>query len=400
MKKRLIALLLVLALLIPVGVASAATWYRVNTSSLKVRYLPDESANVLGSYRKDYACTVSSTKDGWSYVTFSNGTEGYVLAKYITKASSYKAWVTKDDTSMRKGPDGNFSAVATLAKGTKVSVLSHGSKYDYVSAGDLGSGYIMNGLLSKKQVKASGNASTSNADSAANYTAYVFNAGYRTVNLRQSASTNSPIIAEYPTGTQVQVVYHSVEWDKVQVGGNEGWMMNRFLSTSVPAPTPVVDSAPAASSSYTAYVVSDNKKQVHVRKGNSKNYSVVFNVPYGAPVIVLSHDTKWDYIQYNGQKGYMDNSFLQLAAPGDAPAIETMDPSATPAPKQEFQPYTTTVNINDLNFHKQKGDWSSNVDGVGRLQLGDTVEVLAVSGDWAKVKYNEYTGWVHKKFLN
>ena len=90
MKKRLIALLLVLALLIPVGVASAATWYRVNTSSLKVRYLPDDSANVLGSYRKDYACTVSSTKDGWSYVTFSNGTEGYVLAKYITKASSYK----------------------------------------------------------------------------------------------------------------------------------------------------------------------------------------------------------------------------------------------------------------------------------------------------------------------
>ena len=404
MKKRLIALLLVLALLIPVGVASAATWYRVNTSSLKVRYLPDDSANVLGSYRKDYACTVSSTKDGWSYVTFSNSTEGYVLAKYITKASSYKAWVTKDDTSMRKGPDGNFSAVATLAKGTKVTVLSHGSKYDYVSAGDLGSGYIMNGLLSKKQVKASGNQSTSNVATDANYTAYVFNAGYRTVNLRQSASTNSPVIAEYPSGTQVQVIYHSVEWDKVQVDGHEGWMMTRFLSTSVPAPTPVVDpSAPAepeGGTSYTAYVVSANKKSVHVRKGNSKGYSVIFDVPYGAPVAVLKHDTKWDYIQYNGQKGYMDNSFLQLAAPGDAPAIETMDPSATPAPKQEFQPYTTTVNINDLNFHKQKGDWSSNVDGVGRLQEGDTVEVLAISGDWAKVKYNGYTGWVHKKFLN
>ena len=401
MKKRLIALLLVLALLIPVGIASAATWYRVNTSSLKVRFLPDDSAKVLASYRKDYACTVSSTKDGWSYVTFSNGTEGYVMAKYITKASSYKAWVTKDDTSMRKGPDGNFSAVASLAKGTKVTVLSHGSKYDYVSAGDLGSGYIMNGLLSKKQVKPSGSESTSTAVTGGNYTAYVFNAGNRTVNLRQSPSTNSPVIAEYPSGTQVYVVYHSVEWDKVQVDGHEGWMMTRFLSTSVPAPTPVVDAAPAAANtSYTAYVVSDNKKQVHVRKGNSKNYSVVFNVPYGAPVIVLNHDTKWDYIQHNGQKGYMDNSFLQLAAPGDAPAIVTMDPSATPAPKQEFQPYTTTVNVNDLNFHKQKGDWSSNVDGVGRLQLGDTVDVLAISGDWAKVKFNEYTGWVHKQYLN
>jgi uncharacterized protein YgiM (DUF1202 family) len=404
MKKRLIALLLVLALLIPAGIASAATWYRVNTSSLKVRFLPDDSAKVLGSYRKDYACTVSSTKNGWSYVTFSNGTEGYVQSKYISKASTYKAWVTKDDTSLRKGPDGNFDAIASLAKGTKVSVLSHGSKYDYVSAGDLGSGYIMNGLLSKKQVKASGNQSTSTAATGGNYTAYVFNAGYRTVNLRQSPNTSAPVIAEYPSGTQVYVVYHSVEWDKVQVDGHEGWMMNRFLSTSVPAPTPVVDPSvtpvPDGGNSYTAYVVSANKKGVHVRKGNSKGYSVQFDVPYGAPVTVLKHDTKWDYIQYNGQKGYMDNSFLRLAAPGDAPAIETLDPSITPAPKQEFQPYTTTVNINDLNFHKQKGDWSSNVDGVGRLQQGDTVEVLAVSGDWAKVKYNGFTGWVHKKYLN
>ena len=211
MKKRLIALLLVLALLIPAGIASAATWYRVNTSSLKVRFLPDDSAKVLGSYRKDYAATVSSTKNGWSYVTFSNGTEGYVQSKYISKASSYKAWVTKDDTSLRKGPDGNFDAIASLAKGTKVSVLSHGSKYDYVSAGDLGSGYIMNGLLSKKQVKASGNQSTSTAATGGNYNAYVFNAGYRTVNLRQSPSTSAPVIAEYPSGTQVYVVYHSVE---------------------------------------------------------------------------------------------------------------------------------------------------------------------------------------------
>ena len=401
MKKRLIALLLVLTMLLPAAVASAATWYRVNTTSLKVRYLPDDNAKVLGSYRRDYAATVSSTKDGWSYVTFSNGVEGYVQSKYITKASSYKAWVTRDDTALRKGPDGNFSAIANLARGTKVTVLTHGSKYDYVSAGDLGSGYIMNGLLSKKKVAASGKASTTTNVTGGDYTAYVFNSNNGKVNLRQSASTKSPVIAQYPTGTQVYVVYHSVEWDKIQVDGKEGWMMTRFLSTAVPAPTPVVNpDEPVPDGTYTAYVVSGNKKQVHVRKGNSKGYTVLFNVPYGAPVTVLKHDTKWDYIQYNGKKGYMDNSFLQLAKPTDAPAIETLDPSVSPTPKPEFQPYTTTVNVNDLNFHKQKGDWSSNVDGVGRLQLGDTVEVLAISGEWAKVKYNGFTGWVHKKFLN
>ena len=103
MKKRLIALLLVLVMLVPAGIASAATWYRVNTSSLKVRFLPSENSKILGSYRKDYAATIKSTKDGWSYVIFSNGFEGYVQTKYLSKGSSYSAWVAYDNTSLRKG---------------------------------------------------------------------------------------------------------------------------------------------------------------------------------------------------------------------------------------------------------------------------------------------------------
>ena len=260
----------------------------------------------------------------------------------------------------------------------------------------------MNGLLSKKQVKASGNQSTSTAATGGNYTAYVFNAGYRTVNLRQSPNTSAPVIAEYPSGTQVYVVYHSVEWDKVQVDGHEGWMMNRFLSTAVPAPTPdaSVTAVPETDNSYTAYAVTDNKKGVNVRKGAGSGFTKLFSVPYGAPVLVLKHDTTWDYIQYNGRKGYMMNKYLQLSKPADAAAIETLDPSVvTPTPKP-FEQYNTTVKVDQLNFHKQKGDWSSNVDGVGRLNTGDIVTVVKIEGDWAKVEYGSYTGWVHKKFLN
>ena len=64
------------------------------------------------------------------------------------------------------------------------------------------------------------------------------------------------------------------------------------------------------------------------------------------------------------------------------------------------QEYDATVTINDLNFHKRKGDWSSNVDGVGRLQYGQTVHVLAIEGGWAKVQYNGYTGWVHRNYIS
>ena len=401
MKKRLIALLLVIALLIPAGIASADTWHRVNTNSLKVRGMPGENTQVLASYRRDYACNIISTKDGWAYVKFSNGYQGYVQSKYLKKGSSYKAWVSQDDTKLRSMPSGDGAVQATLAKGTRVTVHTHGSQYDYVTVPNFGSGYIRNSLLSKKQVKASGAESSSAGTTGGGYNAWIMSTGK--VNLRNRPSQTAPVIAQYAPYTQVYVISKGATWSNIQVDGNTGWMMTKFLTDREPAPTATPNPDPGSgsgSSTYTAYVVSGNKKQVHVRKGNSTNYSVIFNVPYGAPVLVLKHDTKWDYIQYNGKKGYIDNGYLQLAKPADAGDIPTEDPSVTATPPQPFSPYPATVNINDLNFHKQMGDWSSNVDGVGRLQQGDQVTVLEIKGGWAKVEYNGFKGWVHRQYIS
>ena len=399
MKKRLIALLLVIVLIVPAALASAATWYRVNTNSVKVRMQPGDNAIVLGSYRRDYAMTIKKkTSDGWAYVVFSNGFEGYVQQKYIKKASSYKAWIYADDTSLRRGPDGGFAATAKLARGTRVTVLSHGSKYDLVNAGSLGIGYVVNSLLSKKKITASGNASYSTVATGGDYDAWVMSD--KKVNLRTQPSKTAPVIAQYVPGTKVHVISHAEEWDYISVDGNNGWMMNKFIDKNEPAPNQGGNAVVPANTGYVAYVVSENKKSVHVRKGPSTGYSVQFNVPYSGAVLVLEHGDKWDYIQRNGRKGYINNSFLQLAKPTDATADADQDPTVTPVPPAPFVEYDTTVKVNDLNFHKQKGDWSSNVDGVGRLQAGWTVHVLAIDGDWAKVKYNGYTGWVHKEFLN
>ena len=363
MKKRLIALLLVLALLIPAAVASAATWYRVNTTSLRVRFLPDTSAKEIGSYRKDYACTVGKTlKDGWSYVTFSNGTEGYVQSKYITKASSYKAWIYKDDTSLRKGPDGSFQAIASLAQGTKVTVLSHGSKYDYVSAGDLGQGYVVNSLLSKKKVKASGNKSESTQASGGNYTAWIMSTGK--VRLRKSPNSNAPIIASYNPGKKVTVIKHGNTWDKVKVGSKTGYINNKYLTTSKPAETEEPAEKPK-SGSYTAYVVSGNKKPVNVRKGNSTNYSVVFKVKYGQAVKVLKHNAKWDYIQHGSKKGYIENKYLQLSKPSGTNS--TLAPKTTPKPFSKYTAEIYASNGKSVNVHKGMGDSYSNIC---RLKVG------------------------------
>ena len=394
MKKRLIALLLVLVLLIPAGLASAATYYRVNTTSLKVRYMPGEDSRVIGSYRKDYALTIKSTKDGWSYVTFSNGFNGYVMTKYLSRASSYRAWIAYDDTALRKGPDGSFSAVATLAKGTKVSVLSHGSKYDYVSAGDMGKGYVVNSRLSKKKVASSGKKSESNKSQTVDYDAWINHTAK--VNLRKSASTGSPIINSYAPGTKVHVTYKTSEWSKIKVGGKTGWMMNRFLSTSQPAENVTPKPANKKDGSYTAYVVTPNKKSANVRKGSGKGYTVLFKVNHGSAVKVLKHNSNWDYIEYGGKKGYILNSLLQTSKPKGSAGV-TAVPTATPK-NTGVERTITSPDGKSVNFHRGKGDGYSNV-GYGRLKVGTKVTVLKYDGRWAQVEVAGYKGWIHKEFL-
>ena len=473
MKKRLIALFLVLVLVLPAGVAAAA-WYRVNTTSLRVRYLPSESARVLGSYRRDYVAKIKSSADGWSYVTFSNGFQGYVQTRYLTKASSYSAWIASDGTSLRKGPDGSFAATATLAKGRKVTVLSHGANYDYVYAGSLGYGYVMNGLLSKKKVSSSGGSSSSLEVSGWNYDAYVLNAGYRKVNLRTYANTSAPIIDQYSTGTKVFVLEHGPIWDKIQVDGNTGYMMTQFLTRSVPAGTPsttikkgateayivnpnqnkvnlrssasksgsvigeyspgtkvAVDeygatwskitvsgkqgymmtqflstepptkpgpqNIPSTKGDYTAYVYTQNRKDLNARSG-AGNYSVAFKIPYGAAVKVLKHNivNGWDHIEYNGKKGYVKNSFLHMDKPGDAPSGGG---GSAPAVKYPRNMTVTSSNGKDVNVHKQAGTWSSNVDGIGRLPVGTVVKVTGITKGWAHIEYKGKKGWIMSQYL-
>ena len=74
MFRKAVALLLALALLLPVGSALAVKYYRVNTTWLKAHEKPDYDAKVVDSYRRDFAVTIARMgRDGWAKVRFRPG---------------------------------------------------------------------------------------------------------------------------------------------------------------------------------------------------------------------------------------------------------------------------------------------------------------------------------------
>ena len=77
MKKRLVAFLLILVILVPC-VASAETWYRLKEQK-RLWNLPNYDSKVMDTYRGDWALTVNSSVDKtWSGITVSNGVSGYL----------------------------------------------------------------------------------------------------------------------------------------------------------------------------------------------------------------------------------------------------------------------------------------------------------------------------------
>ena len=310
MKKRLTALLLMLVLLIPTAVASA--YYRVNTSWLKVHMLPESDSTVLDSYRKDWACSITKKYGSWSYVTFTNGKDGYVKTKYLKSCKSYKAYITKDDVKMWKGPDYSFGQAGLLAKGTKVTVYSHGDKYDYVST-SVGKGYVRNSFLSKKYVAPSGNASSSDATPPSEgYDAWVTNPNNRSVNLRTGPGKEYSVIASYKPETKIRVLEPGYIWSYIWVSGNKGYMMSEYITTTAPeTPRPAGGNADLTGPPYTAYVYSPDGKSVNVHRGPGLGYANVCRVSLGTAVTVLDWTTRtWYKIEVNGKVGYIRSEYL------------------------------------------------------------------------------------------
>ncbi len=394
MKKRLFALLLILMLVLPTAMASAA-YYRVNTSWMKIHRLPESSAKVLDSYRKDWALNRYQQYGDWSYVVFTNGKDGYALTKYLSKSSSYKAWITKNGTAMRYGPDASFRTVGVLSKGTKVTVLCHGSKYDYVST-NVGNGYVVNTLLSKKKVKPTGGGEDPYAVEepvSEGIAGVVVNPNGGAVNLRRGPGTEYYIISSFKPGTKLTVLTKGSVWCKVTISGATGYMMTEFINMYVPPVTPTPPPAgdptptPGPRPPYTAYITSENGKSVNIHTGPGLGYANVCRLKVNTVVTVRAwENSKWAKIQIGSSKiGYVLSQYLTTVVP---PFI--IDPEAeTPTPTPEPFPFVATIvseNNLSVNIHTGPGLGYGNVC---RLSPGTVVTVIAQpSKKWYKISFS------------
>ena len=196
-----------------------------------------------------------------------------------------------------------------------------------------------------------------------------------TLNLRAEANTESAILGKYGWGTEVLVKGVNGDWAAVDVGGQSGYMYNKYLGGE-------------GTTSYNAYV-NTNSRGLNLRK--APNGDVIRSYPRGTHVNVLSTDGSWSKVNVDGQAGYMSSRWLSNSKP-----------SSGSSSGQSGAVIGTAVvkNPRDTQVLFLRSRPSVASESLGYYRNGKTVQLLEKLDGWYKVRVDGKTGYMMAQFLD
>ena len=279
----------------------------VGTRFLNLREYPSYDSAVLDIFYTGETCTVISRQaDGWVYVSaVKNGAKlyGYFRGEYlssspvtpdpgtVTDSAVVNTWQNGGNggsLNLRSEPGMYGSILLRIPNGSAVRVYQKGRVWWQV-AYDGVTGYVDSGFLGQGGVQPD--------PQYGNATVQTGNGGK--LNLREQPNPNARVLGQFMNGTSLYVLERGAEWSYVQINGQKGYMMTRYLSIR--------------GSSATKTVVNPNGgTYVNLRTTptqNSNNVNV--RVPVGATVSILSWGQEWSQVRYGNTVGYMMSWFLK-----------------------------------------------------------------------------------------
>ncbi|MCA0956008.1 SH3 domain-containing protein [Mameliella alba] len=169
--------------------------------------------------------------------------------------------------------------------------------------------------------------------------------------------------------------------------------------------TPEKVVTPPPTQTHTMYVTGTD--HLNVRSGPGTQYGVINRIDFADKVTVLGENDGWNNVRLsNGQNGWVSNRYLASSKPTDRPVAQCT---------------ATVINLNRLTSHtRNNGSGFLNIRTqastrgriISETYLGDRLQVLNQSGNWAQVRClsgqcmnpqrgtGGVTGWASKKYLS
>ncbi len=191
------------------------------------------------------------------------------------------------------------------------------------------------------------------------------------LNLRETPALTAKVLGQFPTGTLVEIIAAGDEWHQVEVNGQEGFMMARYLNTAM--------------NSQTATVRTNSGIGLNLREQPDMDGAILTSVKNGSEIVVLQKGKEWSRVQAGGQEGFMATRFLNF---GNAPVKPSTGKLAVVS-----NPRDTQV----LNLRQSP---SLDAKVVDYYRNGVEVTILSAGDTWHKVQVEDgKIGYMMAKYL-
>jgi len=405
------------------------------------------SSGTWGKIEKNKTLTIFYTRGDWAYTqTALNGQahSGYVKLSDLMTFDEYYGNLEPADklipgpgemllyvdspggnVNLREGPGENARVVTRFVPGTCVTGKLITPGWAFVRSIDNAMGYMMAEFLVTADGTRLSDMSTAEDDKQeetkpAEDFRVVQTGNSGRLNLRKTPESTGRLINKYSNGTPVRMIEVLGQWAKVEIDGNTGYVMVKFLSApagsqpeedapeqeETPAPeAPEQEEKPA---NLTYVIETGNDGRLHLRKRASAASSSLGLFENGTVVTVESTENGWAKVEVGGKTGYMKMSFLRAyAMPSDPPATEEkpeekpeetpVEPDAPETPEETHRTmYVQTGNDGRLHLRKRASTSSSSL---GLFKNGTAVTVVGTQGSWAQVQVNGKEGYMKLSFL-
>lgn len=311
---------------------------KVTADVLRVRTTPNTSSSVSGRVYEGQTLNVIGQENGWVKINH-NGQTGYVSGQFVSGVSantgatndtnqqtvqpaSGNYTVNVSSLRVRTGPSTSHTTVASITKGQVVQVV--GEVQDWFKINYAGqAAYISKDYVTKggsNENGSQGNNQNNNQNN--NVTVqtggtYVVNA--TSLRVRTGPAAYHSVIGGVLNGTTLNVVGSEGSWFKVNYQGKTGFVSGEFVKfvkggTATPE-QPKQPEKPNQGAIGDYYI---NASALNVRSGEGTNYRIIGALSQGQKVQVISENSGWSKINYNGQNGYIGTRFLSKTPVGGA----------------------------------------------------------------------------------
>ena len=365
---------------------------KVTTDDVNFRSEPSTSSVSLGKLAKNtqlYIWGSVSNSIEWYYVQ--NGlTYGYVSAQYVNATGSYTAndiaegsviasGITKSNVNLRPAPTTNNNPITQLQSGTYLLIYSLKNGWYSVHA-DGRDGYVSESYVTLSTAlpipPADVPSSPVEPQPIGTGTINATNVRFRST---PDTSTSQNIIALLQRGDKLTLFSLSGGWYYASYEGQKGYVAEQYVDVTPTTPPEVTEGELHLTKGETT-------GSVNFREGAGTSYAVYKQLAKGTKFEIIGEHDSWYFIRVDGICGFITKQYAKITEEGNVGIITVA---------KDWKSYTTKAK-GDCNLRLGASVLYSVIDVI---EKGDSVTVLAITGEWCLVQYNGILGYCSHDYL-